>query len=428
MAYSTTVDVIDMEGGSYPSIMARLWMLWMVVGTGSGTGPQQQPQEDLTIQTTASNTALSFNQGPDNSYSSRQIGLSIQDSSRVASNTGWWFRSGRMETLPTQSIEVILANRVDMTQADVDASLPPMPMSVDATTTITSATAMLQNNGFISLVANGTTSTSPLPAPVNFTYTLEFKIVPSASIADAETEVFDIETQGRGTIVFTGTTVVGTIEAAILNTISFFILRELFPRFRARLKSSLNTSVLSQLAGRIAPGTTTMPPGIIVSARTVAITSQGIAVRAALGAFGGVLSKFPTTSTGGGKICGILALGASTAAAIQPDMFRMFRDNILARSNAGKELIELYYKHSEEAVKIVLSSYGLSGRAARLLLELQQQMRSNKPMDKSFVNSCDQFLQDIGNKGSEEFRLGIAAAKSIVERNNYFGLAATNVQ
>jgi hypothetical protein len=53
MPYSTTVDVIDLEGGAYPSATGSIWMLWSVLNTGGGgpTGPQQQNQLSILSQT-----------------------------------------------------------------------------------------------------------------------------------------------------------------------------------------------------------------------------------------------------------------------------------------------------------------------------------------------------------------------------------------
>jgi hypothetical protein len=432
MPYSTTVEVLNLEGGSFPSATSKIWMLWSVLGTGTGSGQQQSEEGDITVQLTTSQFSISFTRGPDFTYASRQIGLSIQDTNRVADDTGWWFRSGSLETLPNETIEVVLANPVDITQAEVDAALPAMPMTVDANTTITSATAMLAADGFIDLVANGTT-TSAGPS-VAFTYTLRFKLVPSSSIANAETDVFDIATPDRGSINFAGAGG-GVVTAAFLNGVNFFILREVFPRFHARLKSGINSSVISQIAGRIAPGTTTMPPGVVVSARSVNMrvdstvtppVARGITVRAALGAYGGVFSKFPSVGTGGGKMCAIMAIGSSTLAAIQPDVFRLFRDNILANSQSGKRLIDLYYRQSDEATRIVLASPGLITRSAVLLVTLQHRLKNKMPLDEGLVEKCRRLLRDIADRGSVELRRDISSSISIVEQNAYFGLFASD--
>lgn len=436
MPYSTTVDVINLEGGAFPSATSRIWMLWSVVGTGSGTGPQQSDEGDITVQTTSSQFSISFVRGPDFTYASRQIGLSIQDTNRVANETGWWFRSGNLETLPNQSIEVVLANAVDITQAEVDAALPAMPMSVSAGTTITSATAMLAADGFIDLVANGTT-TEAGPA-VTFTYTLRFKVVPSSSLANAETDIFEIETPDRGAIVFTGAGG-GAVTAAFLNTVNFFILREVFPRFRARLKSGINSSVISQIAGRIAPGTTTMPAGVIVSARSVTMKvdstvtpplATALTVRAALGSYGGVFSKFPPLPTPppGKKICTVMAIGASSLAAIQPDVFRLFRDSVLARSRSGRELIDVYYKHSSEATRIVFASPKLMSRSAALLFELQTKLQSKTPFDGRFAEKCRRLAKDISDKGSAELQRDFSTCISIAENKRYFGLLRSKLR
>jgi hypothetical protein len=95
--------------------------------------------------------------------------------------------------------------------------------------------------------------------------------------------------QGRHRLL-TGS-VVGSLEAPVLNAVDFFILRDVFPTIAQRLSAAINTGILAQAAGMIAPGTTQLPPGIILSIRTVGISSAGVVVRAALGAYGGVFAK-----------------------------------------------------------------------------------------------------------------------------------------
>jgi hypothetical protein len=100
MPYSNTVNLISIEGGTWPQVAARLWMLWTVVGTGTGTGRQQVQQGSDTVRSAGTFT-FSFPHGPDFLGVSRSVGPSLQDAGRVAADDGWWFRSGGFDTLPT---------------------------------------------------------------------------------------------------------------------------------------------------------------------------------------------------------------------------------------------------------------------------------------------------------------------------------------
>ncbi len=60
----------------------------------------------------------------------------------------------------------------------------------------------------------------------------------------------------------------------MLKRISVLVLRDVFPVFRTRMKDSVNSAVLASLAGMISPGTTAMPEGIVVSARTIRIAGR----------------------------------------------------------------------------------------------------------------------------------------------------------
>ena len=411
MPYSNTVNVISIEGGSWPQVTARLWMLWTVVGTGTGTGRQQMEQGSDTVQSAGTFT-FSFPLGPDFLSVSRSAGVSLQDAGRVASDDGWWFRSGSFDTLPTGPIEVVLAGAVTRTPADLTAALPPLPMAVSGSTTITGPlTVTPQDNGRILLTAVGTTTESPLPAPVGFTYSLEFNLMASRDVAAGEQEVFEIGSAGLGTITFTSTGgPVSAIEAVVLNALSDFILREVTPMFKRSLETSLNAAILSSIAGMLAPGTTTMPAGVVVSVRTVSTRSTGVTVRAALGAFDGVFSKFPPRPATDGKPCPLQTLQALMLPGLQLSLFRELRDTSLAASATGQRLTRLYYGHGREVSRLLLVRPRLAGRAALLLPAVQEHLAAGGPIPRSLARRCEELLADIGACGSAELRSDIAFA------------------
>jgi hypothetical protein len=411
MPYSNTVNLISIEGGSWPQVTARLWMLWSVVGTGTGTGRQQMEQGSDTVQSAGTFT-FSFPLGPDFLSVSRSVGLSLQDAGRVAADDGWWFRSGGFDTLPTGPIEVVLAGAVTRTPADLTAALPPLPLTVSAATTITGPlTVTPQDNGLILLTAVGTTTEPPLAAPVGFTYSLEFNLMASRDIAAGETEVFEIGSPGPGTISFTSTGgPISTIEAALLNAVNGFILREVTPMFKRRLETSLNAAILSSIAAMLAPGTTTMPAGVVVSVRTVATRSTGVTVRAALGAFDGVFSKFPPRPPSEPGRCPLQTLQALMLPGLQLSLFRELRDTSLAVSATGQQLARLYYGHGREVSRLLLVRPRLAGRAALLLPAVQEHLAAGGPIPGSLARRCEELLADIGACGSAELRSDIAFA------------------
>ena len=73
----------------------------------------------------------------------------------------------------------------------------------------------------------------------------------------------------------------------------------------------------------------------------------------------------PTTVATGCMASGIL--GENSAGA---DLLRNFRDEVLSGSDAGKELMELYYKHTAELTSIMLNDPDIKAEAGRLLLKL----------------------------------------------------------
>lgn len=407
MPYANSATLISIEGGSFPQVTAKLWMLWTVVGSGSGTGRQQMDMESVALQSGAT-FSFSFNQGPSNEAVSRGIGLSLQDTGLASRDMGWWFRSGRFEgPLPTEPIEIVLSSPVALTPADLTASMPTVPFNVSGATTITSLSVTPADDGTIAVAAAGTTTESPLAFPVNFTYALTITLEPSSDIAAAQDEVIVIGAPNRGTISFSGTSLPAMGEAAFLNLVSEFILREIFPMFRRTINARLNAGLLSTLAGMIAPGTTTLPAGIIVSVRTISTRSTGVTVRGALGAFGGVFSKLPPLPTVTTTRCPLQTLQALLLPTLQLSLFRAVRDQRLASDPLGTQMTGLYYNHSAEVSRILLRSPALALQAAALLPELQARLGSDRPIPDSFKQRCERVIGAIARRGSDRLRVDV---------------------
>ena len=338
MPYSNTVTLLSIEGGTFPQVTARLWMLWTVVGTGTGSGPRQSEQESVTLQSSGTFT-LSFNLGPSNSAVSRGIGLSLQDPNQVSSDAGWWFRSGRFEdALSTEPIEIVLAAPQEILASDLPSLLPSPPFSVDADTDVTEFTATLAQGG-IDFTATGTTRKTGVV--VGFRYTGRLVLSPSPDVAAAELEAFSVGILNPAIVFLPGPSVLSAVEAELMNLTRLFIMREIGPQIRTGLERRVNAAVLSSV-GRTLPGGA-LPAGVVLSVRTVDINANRIQIRAALGAFGGVFSKFPKVTSNPRCFIATAVHGADSREVV---ILRAFRDRSLSKSPIGRQLVMLYERLS----------------------------------------------------------------------------------
>jgi len=80
---------------------------------------------------------------------------------------------------------------------------------------------------------------------------------------------------------------------------------------------------------------------VIASARSVEVTGDGLIVRGALGAFGGVFSKLPPRPTTSSGRC-FIAAAATSPSSPEVTALRAFRDRYLLRSRAGAGAVRLY--------------------------------------------------------------------------------------
>src|SRR5207253_265745 len=116
MAYSNTVTLMSLEGGAWPPVTARLWMLWTALGTGTGSGPMRS-EEGSDAVSSAQSFSFSFAKTADFSAASRDVGLSLQDTAAVSHDGGWWFRSGGFPgPLPAAPLEVVLLAPLALTR------------------------------------------------------------------------------------------------------------------------------------------------------------------------------------------------------------------------------------------------------------------------------------------------------------------------
>jgi hypothetical protein len=122
--------------------------------------------------------------------------------------------------------------------------------------------------------------------------------------------------------------------------------------------------VLSSVATRLNRGVpTSMPPGVVLSIRNVRATTRTapgggtesvIGVLAALGAYGGVLNKFPALTSGGGGC--FVATAAVGPGAPEVVVLREWRDAWLRSRRGGTTLIRAYERLSPPLARFIAQS------------------------------------------------------------------------
>jgi hypothetical protein len=96
----------------------------------------------------------------------------------------------------------------------------------------------------------------------------------------------------------------------------------------------------------------------------------------------------------------------SSALAILPTLqlglFRAFRDNVLSRTQPGRDCIALYYKHSSEIVDRVLTDPQLAHKAAALVLSMERDLASQSALSVQAVEKLNRFLSSLATKCSAQ--------------------------
>jgi hypothetical protein len=418
MPYTNTVTLLDTEGGEAldADVTARLWMLWFVHGTGTGTGNLQDERESQNLKVRKDLSApatISFNQDADFSSSSRLAGISLQDTNRVAQDVGWLFRSGAsVAAVSTEPIEIV-TGRVDITSADLPGLLPSLPISIDSDTNITAVSLSLAASGGgrpagVDFTATG--ATTKTGDTVGLTYTGRLVFTPSSDIAAADREALFVGIDSPALSFMGGATVASAIEAAVLNVLSGFILREFGPQIREQVERRINEGVIAS-AGRSLPGGV-LPTGVNISVRTIDVNTARIQVRGALGAFGGVFSKLPPPpgGNGGTKTCGFQALAALGHSVTGMTLLREVRDTRLAATETGRRLIQCYYECGAEVSELLRADSELARRAAGAANELAAALRAGGSVPAELRTRAEDVLRDIADAGSPRLRGAVAYA------------------
>ena len=362
MPYSTTITALDFSDGVSDVRVIAGYAFTQV-------GPLAEVRQDNVTLDIDSDTFRSANPIPFSYAGSLapppaphwDIVLWIQEIRGITSDTGWLFRSGPFQTEPpAEVVDIIVAPMTAIGTAELATAIGTLPIT-SGTTTINAATLSVAGTDLL-LSAAGTDT--QLPAGISFTFTATLVLTPNPSVRETETPfVLQLNNPNLSFVAGPGT----GFTTALLNAIRGPIFDRIRPQILATLKGRLNSGVLSSVATRINRGVpTSMPPGVVLSVRSLRAgtrplgtgTEPIIEVRAALGAFGGVLNKFPPAPPGTGCF---IATAATSPDSQEVHILRRLRDERLAGSVPGREFIRWYTRNSPRLADTIQRSTVLRG-------------------------------------------------------------------
>lgn len=399
MPYTNEASVLVIGGlAQQPMVTVRLRDVYTTVGGPGGPEEHEDEIDSTTFQSSPNPVAFSMVRGPGGLLPSRDAALTMDIG--TAPEDGPIFRSGVFTTLPPGAptdpngfIDVALDDMRTVTQATIDASLPAVPPAAPFTITGTDGSSVtvtglsaLVGSGSIAISAAGTATHPSLPAPQPFSYTVSLSMVPETSVRDL-TSTLVVWAPAPGTLTFTSSGgIAADVQTAIFNLLAGWIEGTLRTALVGAVTAAVNTAAIGAAATALGVGTPAgtppvLPAGVILSFRRVVLGTiggiTGIHVWAALGSFGSLAARFPPPPGTGGRTC-VLATIALSSPALDLSVFRVFRDEVLSQSRAGRSLARLYYAQSGWLAKILVARPHLHRRAGYAALALQYCLRSIK--------------------------------------------------
>jgi hypothetical protein len=268
----------------------------------------------------------------------------------------------------------------------------------------------------IDFVALGTANVN---GPVGFRYIGRLLLEPSPRVALGHAESLTVGVANDAVSFFAVgaadpltaalTLPVSIATALVLDVLKPFVMREMGPGMRTQVEGLINSSVAASV-GRALPGGE-LPEGVNLSIRSVTITPASIAVRGAVGAFGGVTSKLPPPGGGGGTgspFCCLTVLALSGYALTGFSLLRSIRDTRLSTSETGRRLTELYYRCGPEVIALLRADPDLATRAAAAANELTDLLRQSTPISAMHRRRYERMLRELAARGSADLRAAVA--------------------
>lgn len=404
MAWSTEVKLWLLNNVAWPKAQARL----IDHEVFEGVPIDDLIKEEVEV-ATAATWQLAFAQGPswpsDPAGTLHYIALTIEDDPKAGFN-GLWFRTTALEQLPAGTpgdpngyIEIVLSGPIftvvtarEPVPASVPAEpkplvleeaiaehlpirlngsnepIPPSDTSTPVVSTIEKVTLTPEAGGpVIVAVFTGVTRQGPGGASVEFKLTIPLALGPTEYPLELKSVVEVQVALGRSAsleVTPTTSTFDSSLKAALAEAFSGMILASLVPEVTSELAAAISAAALEQGAALFGSGHKELPAGVVLSCRDLVVSGNEIVIHVALGAFGGVLNRFPKAS--GSLSCPVTMLALAYPTLLNLAALRRARI-ALAALPAGQELIDVYDRNREELVRVLADDRALAQDTAQWL-------------------------------------------------------------
>lgn len=253
----------------------------------------------------------------------------------VKSSQGTIFRSGNIKS-SFDDDNVFIIQKVDdmvITQADLAAMLPALPM-VSGSTSVNTMSLSLRS-GFVRAAGSGTIKVLGVKVP--FTYTYDFDIKPVTDVFNpnriVDIDTVDLEVKGN-----VGG-VLGLLTNALISLIANF--------FEDKAAKSIETSIQDQVDDAIADqfADENPPPGTTVTVETVSISASGV-----------VISPYGAVSLDNACSSGITFGSIKLRPREQMLQLKQIRRQLLESTPDGKVYMNIFYKHNAELLRLLVKN------------------------------------------------------------------------
>jgi hypothetical protein len=356
MPYSSEVRVWTATGDSPEmDVSLVLWELSTTIDNAGRVREQQVDQDNTTVSVSGGTTfPFSFVRGPDFlANNNHSISLAAY---QAGGQSGPLFRSGRFETLPAGApgnpdglVDILLVDPMRVPMADINsmvaASLPMTLPDGNVINTITMTSAPPSDT--LTLVATG-----PYGA-TTYTYTLPFVITPSDDQVDL-TRVLEANAAGQGSLTFAAGPG-GGFQAFINNLFAGLFVGTITGQVLAEITTRLNTAAATGAASAAAAaGFTSLPPGVNLGARRVAVASNGdLVIFPAVSSLGSLVNRFVAAAPPGQTGRCFIAAAVLEPDAVELSTLRTYRDERLAPTRAGRAAVRVYERLSPPLAEAV---------------------------------------------------------------------------
>jgi hypothetical protein len=306
-------DLLSGSSATNTNVVVELWRSFTNITTdGIATEHNTVIATKSFTASNAVNSNLSFTEEPSFSDPGSWIILTA----RIEGTSGFWFKSGRLQSIPLQgaanpqgnmNVFVLPAQTVNNT----NLTLPSLPSSFATNSiadlfsngAITALTATFNSNGNIVIGLAGRL-TPKLPGPVvTFTNTYTFRLLPNTQPHETTRWLILSLVSETGLTWSVGSVsgrVLDVVMAALLHFVNIDVANAVTTDIQQRINRQIITMLNTQLAANCA-GVTTLPPGVLLHISHIRYNNGSNDLEISLSSFGNVLTRVCPQQSGSGR-------------------------------------------------------------------------------------------------------------------------------